>query len=840
MTSKKKSPNSENMEQNNNSLLDKISLKKGVLFSALLIAVTIVIFYKPYVIDRLEPLGGDKIGAIGKTHQIREYNKNTNDIALWNPNIFCGIPTYYRLSPKVFHFDTLIRFLGPILDWKIGWFIIAGIGIFLIVLRLGFPWYFALTATVTFLFLPHFQALITVGHDAKTMAIMAMPLVLYGFLIYLKRVDIFSLCVFILAFSLQIRTQHYQIIFYTLLLLLAIGIRTIIKLIKEKKTLHLLKTLTLFFVGLIISILVVAQPLFIVNEYTPYSTRGGDAINLSENGDTPKQSGGVSFEYATRWSVHPKELMALISPRFFGGTSQEYYTGNKFTQLKNRVIPGYWGEMPFTQSSEYMGIIIVILAIAGIWFYRKDGFIIALSILLAFSLLLAFGRHFSPLYKLLFYYLPYFSKFRAPMMILVLTQFLMIILCMYGLKAMINDFTLKKYKSVLIISGVFFLVGLVPILNPGILSYTSAGDAQYASKPEVLDMLKTARMEMMVQDTTRMLIIIAVFIGIFSAFYFKKINRDLLVIGVILLISVDMISVSYRFIKHSKLVNPDRIEQQYFKTTKTDQILSKDTDHYRILALGNLFQSNDLAYRHQIIGGYSAIKPQLIQDIIDNNLYTNNPKEPVNWNVINMLNGKYILSPAQLQYPGLAILDVNQDKRTILYRNDNSLPRAYFVASVNTLSNEKDLVEYLNNPNFDPSIMAITAETPEKHNFNTDATVSITNYTPNQIDLTALCRDTSFLVLSEAYYPVGWKALIDKKPTHIYQVNHLLRGITVPPGDHKITFRFAPRSYYRSKWLSIVFVYLTWLTLIISVVYRNRERLNIKIKQIRKRFEHVK
>ncbi|MDO9547962.1 MAG: hypothetical protein Q7J65_03230 [Candidatus Marinimicrobia bacterium] len=425
------------------------------------------------------------------------------------------------------------------------------------------------------------------------------------------------------------------------------------------------------------------------------------------------------------------------------------------------------------------------------------------------------------------------------MMILVLIQFLVIILCMYGLKALISDFTLKKYKSVLIISGVFFLIGLIPILNPGILSYTSAGDAQYASKPDILDMLKTARMEMMVQDTTRMLVIIAVFIGIFSAFYFKKINRDLLVVGVILLISVDMISVSYRFIKHAKLVRPDRIEQQYFKPTKTDQILAKDTDYYRILALGGLFQSNDLAYRHQIIGGYSAIKPQLIQDIIDNNLYTDNPKAPVNWNVVNMLNGRYILSPAQLQYPGLAILDVDQNRRTILYRNDNSLPRAYFVKSVKVILSEKELVEYLNNPNFDPSKMALTTEKPEQQDFNTDATVSITNYTPNQIDLTAMCQDTSFLVLSEAYYPVGWKALIDKNPTHIYQVNHLLRGIVVPPGDHKISFQFAPRSYYRSKWLSAVFVYLTWLTLIISAVYRNRERLNVKIKQIRKRFERV-
>jgi len=292
--------------------------------------------------------------------------------------------------------------------------------------------------------------------------------------------------------------------------------------------------------------------------------------------------------------------------------------------------------------------------------------------------------------------------------------------------------------------------------------------------------------------------------------------------------------------KQEKLVRPDRIEQQYFKPTKTDQILAKDTDYYRILALGSLFQSNDLAYRHQIIGGYSAIKPQLIQDIIDNNLYTNNPKEPVNWNVINMLNGKYILSPAQLQYPGLVMVDVDQDKRTILYRHDNCLPRAYFVSAIDTFSNEKEIVEYLNNPNFDPLKMAITTEKPEKHNFSTDAMVSITSYTPNQIDLTATCRDSSFLVLSEAYYPVGWKALIDEKPTHIYQVNLLLRGITVPPGDHKITFRFAPRSYYRSKWLSTVFVYLTWLTFIICIIIQNRGHLTMKINQIRKRFEHVK
>ena len=826
--------------QTKTSIIDRIKTKSGIYFSIIFVFLILLVFFKPYVFDNLVPSGGDIIGAKGQNHIIQKFEEQTGRRALWNPNIFTGIPIYYTIGGTSQHIDKIVMAIDSVISWRFIWFFIGALGIFWLISILGFPWYYGLLVMIAFIFFPHFQGLLIVGHNAKIRAIFCLPFVIAGFLNLTQKRNLSSALLFALAFSLLLRTKHYQIVFYTLLLLLNLGIVTIVNWIKQKQYHQLLITISVFLGSFTLSILIAAQPLFVTNEYTPYSTRGGTAINLSEDSDTPKQSGGVTFEYATRWSVHPKELMALISPRFFGGTSQEYYTGNKFPQLKNRVIPGYWGEMPFTQSSEYVGIIIVILAMAGIWFYRKDGFIISLSILIGFSLLLAFGRHFPPLYKLLFYYLPYFSKFRVPMMILVLIQFLLVILCMYGFKALISDFTFKKYKSVLIISGVFFLIGLVPILNPGMLSYTSAGDAQYASNPQVLDMLKTARMEMMIQDTTRMLLFISAFIGILSAFYFKKMGRDLLIIGIILLISVDMISVSYRFMKHAKLVSPDRIEQQYFKPTKTDQILAKDTDYYRILALGSLFQSNDLAYRHQIIGGYSAIKPQLIQDIIDNNLYTKNPKEPVNWNVVNMLNGKYILSPAQLQHPGLDILDVDQDKRTIMYQNNNSLSRIFFVESVKTLSDETEVVKYLNNPDFNPSRIALTSEPIDQRVYSRTSSALINHYTPNQIDISAFCQDSSFLVLSEAYYPVGWKALIDGKPTHIYQVNHLLRGITVPPGDHKIMFRFAPRSYYRSKWLSTVFVYLTWLTLIITIVYRNRERINVKIKHIRKRVEHVK
>ena len=52
--------------------------------------------------------------------------------------------------------------------------------------------------------------------------------------------------------------------------------------------------------------------------------------------------------------------------------------------------------------------------------------------------------------------------------------------------------------------------------------------------------------------------------------------------------------------------------------------------------------------------------------------------------------------------------------------------------------------------------------------------------------------------MSEIYYPIGWTAKIDGNETKIYQVNHVLRGIHVPSGNHKITFVFAPKSYFTS------------------------------------------
>ena len=97
------------------------------------------------------------------------------------------------------------------------------------------------------------------------------------------------------------------------------------------------------------------------------------------------------------------------------------------------------------------------------------------------------------------------------------------------------------------------------------------------------------------------------------------------------------------------------------------------------------------------------------------------------------------------------------------------------------------------------------------------AKISLVNNDNDFIEYSSNAATNQFAVFSEVYYKEGWKAYIDGKETPIVKTNYVLRGLSVPPGNHKITFEFKPAAFYGSMKTSIACSGLMWLLLFAAI-----------------------
>jgi uncharacterized membrane protein YfhO len=71
--------------------------------------------------------------------------------------------------------------------------------------------------------------------------------------------------------------------------------------------------------------------------------------------------------------------------------------------------------------------------------------------------------------------------------------------------------------------------------------------------------------------------------------------------------------------------------------------------------------------------------------------------------------------------------------------------------------------------------------------------VQIVGYRRNEVDLTVKTDRNSMVVLHDIHYP-GWEVYVNGERRPILRANLLFRGVEVPPGEHRVEFRFRPLS----------------------------------------------
>ncbi len=155
-----------------------------------------------------------------------------------------------------------------------------------------------------------------------------------------------------------------------------------------------------------------------------------------------------------------------------------------------------------------------------------------------------------------------------------------------------------------------------------------------------------------------------------------------------------------------------------------------------------------------------------------------------NQGVLNMLNAKYII----IQDP--------QSGQQIAMPNADTYGTCWLVKNIRVVDDRVASIKAIGNTNLkDTAIIEKSAATNlVQPQWDSTASIRMTKYDNDAIEYEVNGNGPQFAVFSEIYYPVGWNAYIDGKKTDYYNVNYILRGLSVPAGKHAVKFVFEPAS----------------------------------------------
>ena len=866
--------------------MNKETLKKILIYAGIVLLFVVLAYaFVPQVLEGKIVNQSDIASWRGMANEAVTHNAaHPEDPTAWTNSMFGGMPTT----------ATIDEFEG---DWtqKIYKFLLTGrrpatylflalLGGFLLMLSMGINGILAVAGAIAVAFCSYNMQIIQVGHNTKMQAIAYFPWVLAAVIFTYKSAlrfventswkdwlpkTILGATLFGLALSMQIKANHVQITYYLAIVIFTYAVAQLVDLCchKEKrdKLGRFFAASGLLLVLGLVGIATNANKLIPTYEYTEYTMRGGS--ELSPDGDT-HNSNGLDLEYATAWSYGISEMPNLLIPNFNGGSSSgaldlDSETGKLLKRAGQpnlrqtlKHMPLYWGPQPFTAGPMYLGAISIFLFVLGLCLVKgREKWWIVISTLVA--IMLAWGNHFMWFTRLWFEYAPFYNKFRTVSMALTVLQVTVPLLGFYALDRIIKgDYTLAELKKGGLIA--YLCTGgfcLICALIPGIAgTFVSAADA---GQPDILiETLAADRQSLLTKDAWRSFWLISAAAGLIlwalktpkgEAVGAKasKSRMAVLSIAVILIVIFDLFSVGKRYLNKEHFVTKKDFSAQYEPRLVDEIILEDPSLDYRVLDLSvNTFNSSIPSFHHKTIGGYSPVKLQRYQDLIEK--YITSEIRSIH----KIIGESATVSEVSQNLPYLPITSMLNGKYIILGDDFSPAINAYafgncwFVDSAVPAANPDEeiaLIGYadLHNTAVIGNDFAWARDAIAKGTQDHDddySFIELTHYAPNELRYAFNTDAERAAIFSEIYYPKGWKAWIEPagtygevrgghyKPTaqaqklDLFRANWMLRGAILPAGEGQLIMRFEPDSYSVGSNISQASSILLILLLLASVL----------------------
>lgn len=754
-------------------------------------------FFAPAVFSDRSLIGDDTVRWRAMAEYMLDYEEETGRQALWAPNAFGGMPGYMiAYAEQVPQLDDIPAWLRKAI-WPVSHFILLLLGAWLLAFFLTKDRLAALLAAAAYGLTTYMTFILIAGHNSRFITLCFTPWLVLAFVWALRRPGLLASLLFAIALGVNLRGGHVQITYYAAFLLGVWWLVEGVCAVRRKNWQPFGMATAWLALGGALGLALVAQPYLLHFEYKAYTIRGAVDGALS----------GLDWAYAMGWSQGARELVTLLAADAYGGAS-----------------PTYWGPKPFTAGPHYIGPITLLLAAFSLRQWRNPG-VLALAIMALLSMLFSLGSNFALLNRFMYEHFPLFNAFRVPESWLAITAFALALLAAFGLHGLGRDVAPAAdpagWRALRWIFGSVAGVLLALTLAPdAFFDFERPGEAAQvtqallAQQPDIspndprlepavrsyLSEQRTLRRDTFRSEMQRSLIFLLLAGGVILLFRMGKAPRWAFAASLALLATVDLWGVGRRYFNEDDLVRARDAEEQ-IPTYDVDRYILERQEaaggpgRFRVLSLeaGSPFQHARPSYHYESVGGYHGAKLRLAQDYIDE-LYAEPGARLPNANALDLLGVRYVISPAPL--PGLEVAHRGEQTGLLVLENRDVPPRAWLVGEVEAASDPPEAFARLRDPAFDVRRTALLYDSlpfdPIPIDSASAASVEMQAWSLHEMVLRVETDAPRLLVLSEVFYPAGWKATVGGEEVPIAQVNHMLRGVPVRAGAHEVVLRFDP------------------------------------------------
>jgi Bacterial membrane protein YfhO len=268
---------------------------------------------------------------------------------------------------------------------------------------------------------------------------------------------------------------------------------------------------------------------------------------------------------------------------------------------------------------------------------------------------------------------------------------------------------------------------------------------------------------------------------------------------VVLLSTLDLTAFAWRY-------NPVIPAREFYPTPRLVSQLAADTSLFRFSATNlDLFPDAQMMYNLSDVRSldfstrwYSEYVSMIPETVLWSTYGTTfkDFKSPL----LRVLNLKYVFSTS-LDSPSGASADVIASTTGArAWRLQAVQPRSFVVRDAVTARNDREAVRLLQaSPDAVYHRVVLSTPGPLPPMSPADArpapgsgqVVTAVSYGPSESVWQVQSPEPGYLVTTDAYYP-GWRAYVDGKPAPIYRANLAFRALRIPPGEHRVVYRYQP------------------------------------------------